>query len=32
MSVTEILILSAIGAFVAFVWISLMRASVRGNG
>jgi hypothetical protein len=29
MSVTEILILSAIGAF---VWISLMRASVRGNG
>jgi hypothetical protein len=32
MSVTEILILSAIGVMVAFVWISLMRASVRGNG
>ncbi len=31
MSVTELLALSAIGIVVAFVWISLMRSSMRGG-
>jgi hypothetical protein len=32
MSITEILILSGVTVAVAFVWIALMRISVRGGG
>jgi hypothetical protein len=31
MSITEIVVLSAVAGLVAFVWLSLIRASVRGG-